>query len=63
MGRWKLVEWFEDGAYELYELGTDPGERVNLAVAEPERAADLLDRLQSWREEVGANMPREDAGE
>ena len=61
MGRWKLVEWFEDGAVELYDLGTDPGERVDLSGAEPGRASDLLARLQSWRSEVGANMPREDA--
>jgi arylsulfatase A-like enzyme len=59
-GRWKLVEWFEDGTYELYELGTDPEEKVNLSVAEPDRAQDLLARLHSWREEIGANMPRED---
>jgi len=60
MGRWKLMEWFEDGAVELYDLDADPGERENLSATEPEKVRELLDRLWSWREEVGANMPRED---
>ena len=61
MGRWKLVEWFEDGAVELYDLESDPGEKVDLAGTESERVWELLDRLRTWREEVGANMPREDS--
>ena len=61
MGRWKLLEWFEDGAVELYDLETDPGERVDLSGAQSERVQELLSRLRTWREEVGANMPREDS--
>ena len=60
MGRWKLMEWFEDGAVELYDLDADPGEREDLSATEPEIVRELLDRLRSWRAEVGANMPRED---
>ena len=60
MGRWKLMEWFEDGAVELYALDADPGEREDLSATEPEIVRELLDRLRSWRAEVGANMPRED---
>ncbi len=62
MGRWKLLEWLEDGAVELYDLERDPGEREDLAEAEPEKAAELMVRLRSWRAEVGANMPRKDPG-
>jgi arylsulfatase A-like enzyme len=62
MDRWKLLEWFEDGSVELYDLASDPGERHDLAEAEPEKVGELLGRLRSWREEVGANMPREDSG-
>lgn len=58
MGDWKLIEWFEDGALELYDLRNDPGEASNRSRAEPERARMLLDRLKEWRERVGANMPR-----
>jgi arylsulfatase A-like enzyme len=57
VGDMKLVEWFEDGSIELYDLSTDPGERHNLAGERPDLAADLHQRLVRWREEVGANMP------
>ena len=63
MGQWKLVEWFEDGVVELYDLGSDPGEREDLSKSEIEKVSELLDRLRSWRAEVGANMPREGPGE
>jgi arylsulfatase A len=56
-GPWKLVELFESGKLELYNLRDDIGERVNLADKEPARAAQLLDRLRSWRQQVGAQMP------
>ena len=63
MGRWKLIEWFEDGAVELYDLENDPGEERDLSKVEPEKARELLERLRGWREEVGANMPRVKDGE
>jgi arylsulfatase A-like enzyme len=58
LGRWKLVEWFEDGAVELYDLEEDPSERVDLSRDRPDILGDLLARLEAWREDVGANMPR-----
>jgi hypothetical protein len=64
MGEWKLVEWFEDGAVELYNLKTDPGEARDLAEEEPEVALELLTRLQEWRLQMDAKMPRrEETGE
>jgi len=63
MGRWKLIEWFEDGAVELYDLWNDPGEARDLSGDEPERARELLERLKEWRREVGANMPRAEGDE
>ena len=56
-GDWKLVEQFEDGSLELYELAADVGERRNLATAEPERTARMLAALRDWRARVGARMP------
>ena len=58
MGDYKLIEFFEDGHLELYNLANDIGERHNLAQAEPAKAADLHARLVAWRESVGAAMPR-----
>jgi arylsulfatase A-like enzyme len=56
-GDWKLIEHFEDGRVELFDLAHDLGEAHDLAAAEPERAARLLARLRAWREEVDAKLP------
>jgi len=56
-GDWKLIEFFEGGALELYNLREDPGEQRNLAPAEPRRAAELQKALAGWRARVGARMP------
>ena len=56
-GTEKLVEHFEDGRVELFDLATDPGERRDLAGERPERAAALKERLAAWRAAVGAAMP------
>ncbi|HEX2474454.1 MAG TPA: sulfatase-like hydrolase/transferase, partial [Lacipirellulaceae bacterium] len=54
---WKLVENFEDGSVELFNLAQDIGETENLAAAEPERTDNLRRKLQDWRANVGARMP------
>jgi hypothetical protein len=53
----KLVEHFEDGRVELFDLAADEGEQQNLAHERPERAAELRLRLEAWRTRVGAAMP------
>ncbi len=55
-GNWKLVEYFEDGRAELFDLGADPGEARDLAAQQPERVAALRGQLTRWRREVGAQM-------
>jgi arylsulfatase A-like enzyme len=56
-GRWKLVEQYEDGTIELFDLESDPGETDNLASSHPDRADDLRRKLHLWRDSVGAQMP------
>lgn len=56
-GDWKLIERFEDGRCELYDLAADPGERRDLAQADPERAKALQGRLATWRASLEAAMP------
>ena len=56
-GDWKLIEWYEDGSLELFNLRDDPGERTNLAAREPDRVKALREKLQAWRTDVGAKMP------
>jgi arylsulfatase A-like enzyme len=58
VGDLKLIEWYEDGRLELFDLARDPGEQRDLARAQPAQAAALAARLQGWREGVGALMPR-----
>jgi arylsulfatase A-like enzyme len=57
-GPWKLLEYFEDGRLELYNLKDDVGERKNLASDLPDKARDLREKLAAWRREIGAAMPR-----
>jgi arylsulfatase A-like enzyme len=54
-GPWKLIEFLESGKLELYNLLEDIGESKNLAKAQPELAAELLDELKEWKTEVGAD--------
>jgi arylsulfatase A-like enzyme len=56
-GSEKLVEHFEDGRVELFDLQSDPGERHNLAATRPDRAQELQGRLAAWRKQVAAAMP------
>jgi arylsulfatase A-like enzyme len=56
-GDWKLIEFFEDGRLELYNLKEDIGEMNNLAVSMPEKTAQLHKMLKTWRDEVSARCP------
>jgi arylsulfatase A-like enzyme len=56
-GDWKLIEYFEDGAVELYNVADDVGETKNLALMEHDRAKQLRAKLDAWRASVGAQMP------
>jgi len=57
MGAWKLIEFFEDGRQELFNLKDDIGERHNLALREPKIRARMWERLRAWRSSVNAAMP------
>lgn len=56
-GDWKLIEYFEDGTLELYNLKDDLSETTNLAPKMPDKAAELRAKLDAWRKAVGAQMP------
>ncbi len=57
MGDWKLMEFFEDGRLELYNLKDDLGERKNLAKDMPEKTQELRAKMVKWREAINAPMP------
>jgi len=56
-GDWKLMEFFEDGHFELYNLKDDPGETCNRAADQVEKVAELHQRLIAWRRAINAPMP------
>lgn len=55
-GRWKLVQRYEDGRVHLYDLGADIEEKQDLAMIQPERAAEMQKHLEQWYAEVDAQF-------
>jgi arylsulfatase A-like enzyme len=56
-GDFRLVQFHEDGRWELYNLKEDIGEARDLSVSEAAKAKQLASRLDAWRRSVGAQMP------
>ena len=56
-GQYKLIESYEDGKLELYDLREDVGEANDLARRLPEKTAELHRLLREWRTAVQAQMP------
>ena len=59
MGDWKLIEYFEDGALELYNLADDIGEEQNLTKREAKRTAEMHSIMKAWRRATNAPVPTE----
>ena len=57
LGDWKLIEFYEDGWLELFNLAADPGEQRNLVRRERAKAKMLHNLLADWRSSVDAVMP------
>jgi arylsulfatase A-like enzyme len=51
LGDWKLILGPEEGTRLLFDVARDPRERRDLAVQEPERAAELERVIAAWRAE------------
>ena len=56
-GDWKLIEFFEDGSLELYNLKNDLSETTNMVSANESVAKHLQAKLKAWRTHAGARMP------
>jgi len=59
MGDYKLIEYFEYGQLELYNLANDLKETTNLALIEPKITTKLYKKLQAWRKSTNAPVPTE----
>jgi len=56
-GDWKLIEFFESGKIELYNLADDISEKTDLSAKMPDRAKEMREDLALWRQSVNAKMP------
>jgi arylsulfatase A-like enzyme len=53
-GKLKLIEFYENGRRELYDLANDVRESKNLAADLPQDVERLASRLDEWRRRIGA---------
>ena len=56
-GDWKLIEWYENGRKELYNLNQDISETVDLSKTYPNKVRTLSNKLTQWRSMTEAKMP------
>ena len=56
-GPWKLIEFFETGNIELYNLDDDIGEKNDLAEFLPDTVKMLCRILGNWRDSISAPVP------
>ena len=55
-GDFKLLEYYERGTVQLFNLKTDLGEQNDLAKSQPAKADQLRKMLHAWRQRVSAKM-------
>ena len=56
-GDWKLIYFYRDQRHELYNLSADLGESTDLLWKQPDKAKELSAIMQSWMQNVDAQMP------
>ena len=54
---YKLLEYFEKGTVQLFDLKNDLEEKYDVSKSHPEKARLLLEMLHEWRIDVDAKMP------
>ena len=55
-GDYKLLDYFENGTVQLFNLKADIGEQNDLSKIEVEKTKELKTKLDQWRKDVGAQM-------
>ncbi len=56
-GKWKLMQFFETGDMELYDLESDIAESTNIALSHPELVSELSEDLSNWQAKTNAAIP------
>jgi arylsulfatase A-like enzyme/lysophospholipase L1-like esterase len=57
MGKWKLIEWYENNTIELFDLEKDMAEQNNVADANAAIKSKMLTMLHDWQKKENAAMP------
>ncbi|MEZ6121704.1 MAG: sulfatase [Planctomycetaceae bacterium] len=57
-GDWKLIEFYEFGQTELYNVAEDIGETQDLSAQFPDRTAAMKAQLLKWQTDMHAKMPQ-----
>ena len=57
-GKWKLIQFLNDGKVELYNLEEDLKESQNLIDKNPEKGSELLVELVTWRKNNKVPLPK-----
>jgi Sulfatase/TonB dependent receptor len=55
-GDFKLIEWYETGDIELFNLSKDEGESTNIAASNAALVTEMKTALAAWRKDMGAKM-------
>ncbi len=63
VGDWKLLERYEDGRVELYNLTADIGEQKNVAGEHADRVQSMRSKLHAWYKDVDAKFLRPKKGQ
>jgi arylsulfatase A-like enzyme len=56
LGKYKLIDNFEKGRQELYDLENDISEKNDISTSNPEKARELFKLLEDWRKTSNARM-------
>ena len=56
-GDWKLIEWFETGRLELYNVAEDISESRDRSKSDPQKLEELHTAMKAWRTQVNAPIP------
>jgi arylsulfatase A len=56
-GNYKLIEWYEDGKLELFDLSKDEGEQNNIVASNANIVKEMKTALDEWRKNMNAKMP------
>ena len=56
-GDWKLIYWYKDQHYDLFNIRNDLGEQNNLAASDPGKVNELASKLGKYLRKVDAQRP------